>query len=176
MPENSQLRTITRADFDAAVAKDPYYRRRWTYFEPVIEMINRIGPSSVLELGAHRLPLVAGSDVMGLPKRSPIKLTYAHRAEDVPWPIDSSAYDLFIALQVWEHLPGNRADAFREVRRIASRAILSFPYLWNCPRDPTHHGVTLEMICAWTAHHPPVELFTVKGTPGHTRLVGLWEF
>ena len=74
--------------------------------------------------------------------------------EKKPWPINDKQYDLFIALQVWEHLGNKQSRAFREAIRISKAVILSFPYKWNCPKNnanyPEHHEVDEELIGDWT--------------------------
>ena len=71
-------------------------------------------------------------------------------ATKTPWPIDDKAYDLFVALQVFEHLGTHQPEAFREVRRVARNAILSLPIDWVMadPRN-CHHGLTHEQVLAW---------------------------
>ena len=48
-------------------------------------------------------------------------------------------YDLFVALQVFEHLRDRQREAFREVRRVARHAIISLPigWRWTARPDPT---------------------------------------
>jgi hypothetical protein len=41
--------------------------------------------------------------------------------------VADNAYDLFVALQVFEHLGTSQREAFREVRRVARHAIISLP-------------------------------------------------
>lgn len=76
-------------------------------------------------------------DVWGRPV-NPIGKVIQHNATEKPWPIANKQYDLFIALQVWERLDNKQSRAFREVMRVSRAAILSFPYLWDYPRDNTN--------------------------------------
>ena len=154
------MRTITLSEFDSIAATDPYYKpTRWDLYSAVIEHIQEIDPQSVLELGPYKLPLVIDGDTMDC-RRSP---TIKHNATDTPWPVEDGKYDLFIACQVWEHLEGQQQAAFREVQRIAKRAILSFPYRWNCPSDRTHHGITEATIEEWTLGTVPESVQVVEG-------------
>ena len=154
-------RIITENDFRQVAEQDSYYvDRRWDYFCEVTKILNEINLGKVLELGPRRLPMVRDADIMdtrdwGLP------LTWHHDACCVPWPVPGDSYDLFVALQVWEHLREAQVEAFAEVRRIASRAVLSFPYQWNCPKDRIHHGITREMIAEWTHHLVPARVIVV---------------
>ena len=48
-------------------------------------------------------------------------------ATQVPWPVDDKAYDLFMALQVFEHLTDRQREAFLEVLVILEVVISSNP-------------------------------------------------
>ncbi len=156
----STIKTLTYAQFKKLGEQDSYYKEdRWTYFKKVIDIVNNLEFNRVLELGAYKQPLVYGADVMDVSPNFP-NLAYQHNATEIPWPIEDQAYDLFIALQVWEHLQGKQVEAFNEVRRIARMAILSFPLNWYCPGN-CHHGITEEIIAGWTHHIPPVKKIQV---------------
>lgn len=168
----NDLQPITFEEFKEFEKQDPYYKGRWVYFKKVINIINKLSISSVLELGPYKRPIIHNSDVMDL-NDSFYNLTYHHNAGQVPWPIEDSKYDLFIALQVWEHLNGCQAEAFKEVMRISKMAILSFPLNWNCPGD-FHHGITEKQIAEWTLHVKPVKKIKVK--TGKTRIIYFYKF
>ena len=74
------------------------------------------------------------------------------RCDPVPWPVDDKAYDLFMALQVFEHLTDRQREAFLEVRRIARHAIISLPIDWvmDDPRN-CHHQISNERVLSWFA-------------------------
>lgn len=150
------METVTYPEFVILQEKDPYYNGRWEYFKEVIDIIKKDQPQSVLELGANTFPIVKESDSMDKNPWLP-RLTYHHDANTFPWPIKDSKYDLFIALQVWEHLGSKQKEAFKEVMRISRRAILSFPYKWNCPGD-IHHNIDERRIAEWTLHVKPEEI------------------
>ena len=98
-----------------------------------------------------------------------------HDATSVPWPVPDKAYDLFVALQVFEHLGTAQPEAFLEVRRIARHAILSLPIDWVMA-DPTncHHALTNERVLGWFAPVRPTRV--VVGNPGHRkRLLYVFE-
>ncbi len=137
-----------------------YYRNRWPYLEAAATMAMKDKPNKILEVGAYLLPLFKSSDVIDLKTDIP-RLTFRHDITKIPWPIKDKAYDTVIALQVWEHLGNAQADAFREVMRVARSAVLSFPYLWDMPNDPSHHGIDKAIIARWTLHHPPEEVVEV---------------
>ena len=77
-----------------------------------------------------------------------------HDATVAPWPVADKAYDLFVALQVFEHLGDKQPQTFAEVRRVAKHAILSLPIDWEMA-DPTncHHMLSNEKVLSWFA--PP---------------------
>ena len=161
------ITTVTYADYVVAARKQPaYFRGRWPLIAATLAMIQPLlpdDPARVLELGPMHMPLVPGSDTMELASmaehvgRQP---TYTHDATVAPWPIEGDRYDLFIALQVFEHLgphdPGvGQRHAWAEVCRVARAAVISLPYLWDC-RDASncHGGITRETIASWTGRQP----------------------
>lgn len=137
-----------------------YYKDRWPYLETAASMAMKEAPEKILELGTYRLPLFKRSDVMDLKTDIP-RLTFRHDITKAPWPIADKAYDMVVALQVWEHLGDGQEAAFREVMRVARGAVLSFPYLWNKPGD-IHHGIDKTIIARWTLQYPPEEIVEVK--------------
>ena len=164
------VETITRTDFESIASQDAYYKpTRWDLYSHVAEQVHELNPESVLELGPYKLPIVKGGDTMDR-RGNP---TYKHNATETPWPIDCK-YDLFIACQVWEHLEGRQREAFAEVKRIAHNAILSFPYRWDCPSNPSHHGITESTIVDWTLGCVPESIDIIPGK--HRRIVYRFRF
>ena len=99
-----------------------------------------------------------------------------HDATQVPWPIPDKTYDLFIALQVFEHLEGEQADAFLEVRRVAlSRRTCSLPIDWTMA-DPTnaHHQLSDATVRSWFAPVEPTRIVTGNAAPAK-RLLYVFE-
>ena len=194
MEKGHVIEPMTYSDFEQLLA-DPrrgkYYVGRWEYFKHVIDFVHEIKPESVLELGPGHHTVVKGCDVMicpeddqwGLPVNA-IGKVYVHNATEKPWPVGDKEYDLFIALQVWEHLDNKQNRAFREVLRVAKAAVLSFPYMWDCPKDdpnyPEHHLIDRDLINDWTLNVPPVRVVEIARTGEHVtkgpRLVYFWQF
>jgi Methyltransferase domain len=168
-----------------------YYVGRWEYFKVVIDIVNRLKPQSVLELGPGQHTIVKRCDVMLKPEDdawgrpvNPIGKVILHNATEKPWPVADKQYDLFIALQVWEHLDNKQSRAFREVMRVSRAAILSLPYLWDVPPDsrnyPAHHQIDEELIGDWTLQVPPVEVVRIPRTGPEVskgpRIIYFWQF
>jgi hypothetical protein len=169
------VRPIRRADFDAMVAAFPYYRGRWGYMSAALaeagQLIVRHDVRNALELGAPVRPILVGADVMDYKARPELDPTIPitiHDATEVPWPIGDKAYDLFLALQVFEHLRDRQPEAFREVRRIARHAIISLPIDWHMddPRN-CHHMIPEERVLSWFA--PVVPTRVIEGSGGKSR-------
>ena len=88
--------------------------------------------------------------------------------------------------EVWEHLGDHQAKAFQEVVRVARAAILSFPLLWDCPKDshnyPDHHMITDERIAEWTIGLKPNSIEKVPrfdlttGRENGYRAIYFWTF
>lgn len=186
------MECITYADFcELGKPHEEYYQGRWAYFSEVITMVNEVQPTSVLELGPALFTMVKNSDIMHKPEAdrwgipSDIKsIEYVHDATECPWPVSDKKYDLFIALQVFEHLVDKQAEAFQEVKRIAKCAILSLPYKWNCPVDnanyPEHHMIDENTILGWTNGEKPDKWVYIERTGPQVskgeRIIGIWNF
>ena len=169
---------------------EEYYEGRWAYFREVIKMVEEIDPGSVLELGPALFTVVKNSDFMRKPEPDAWgvpanihSIEYLHDATKTPWPIDKQ-YDLFIGLQVFEHLIGSQIQAFQEVKKLAKYAILSLPYKWDCPKDspdyPEHHMVDEDTILSWTKGEAPQKWVYIERTGAHIskgeRIIGMWRF
>lgn len=170
--------------------REDYYVGRWAYLQEVIRMVDEIKPQSVLEVGPALFTVVKNSDIMRLPEvdkwgipANIESIEYLHDATKTPWPVEKK-YDLFIALQVFEHLVDSQARAFQEVKRIANYAILSLPYKWDCPKDnanyPEHHMIDEDTILSWTNGEPPTKWVYIERTGPQVskgeRIIGLWKF
>ena len=148
---------MTRSEFDELVALHPYYRDRDRYLGAAAwvadDLIDRRGLTSALELGPNVQPLIVGADLMDRVARPGLdaqgRLTL-HDATRTPWPVADARYDLFVALQVFEHIGSSQRDAFAEVRRVAHHAIISLPIDWRM-EDTTnpHHGITHDRALSW---------------------------
>jgi hypothetical protein len=178
-PPIRPLRHVELVDLAAA---EPYYRPRLGYLavagSVVAEMVARKRLRTALELGPHLRSLIVGADVMDVIRRDGLQAEGRRIVADAtkaPWPVEDKAYDLFVALQVFEHLGTRQPEAFREVRRIARNAILSLPIDWVMadPRN-CHHGLTDEQVLAWFAPIAPTRV--VVGNAGHRkRLLYVFE-
>ncbi len=168
-PENLRLMTFEEY-LELEVAIPQYYIGRWQYYRQILDLLSRLTFNSVLELGPYHKPIITGADTMDFNSKLP-GITYYHNGAQVPWPISGKVYDLFIGMQVWEHLKGGQRDTFGEVMRTSKMALLSFPLNWNCPENPVHHHITREQIACWTLETTPVLTITVSA-----RLIALYLF
>lgn len=187
------LDTMTYFDYEDLLQgpRGSYYTGRWEYFKEVITIIGQEDIHSVVELGPGLLPIVKNADLILNPEEDsfgkPGELTGHHYRFDAttkPWPIDDKKYDLFIALQVWEHLDNKQSRAFREVMRISRSAILSFPYHWEGgeekPSHRAHRGIDREIIEDWTLHVKPEKMIEIARTGPEfskgPRIIYFWKF
>ena len=134
--------------------RHPYYKGRGRYMSRAAglagDLIEAHGLQSALELGPHLRPVIVGADVMDVRAQADLEIAPSarfvhHDASQAPWPVEDGAYDLFVALQVFEHLGNNQNIAFQEVRRVARHALISVPIDWEMD-DPTncHHRISEE--------------------------------
>jgi hypothetical protein len=176
------IRPIEKAEFDALARDFPYYKGRWGYMSvagaAAGELIRGHGLRSALELGPHLRSVIVGADIMD--KRANLELEaegqlVLHDARETPWPLGDKQYDLFVALQVFEHLGTRQPDVFREVRRVARHAILSLPIDWEMD-DPTncHHRLSHEKVLSWFEPVVPTRVEVGNAGP-RKRLVYVFE-
>jgi hypothetical protein len=180
--EQPPIEPMSRAQFASLRRRFRYYKNRAPYMSAaarlVAELIAREDLTSALELGPHLRPLVTGADVLELTER-PVpegaRGLIVHNATSAPWPIEDRAYDLFVGLQVFEHLGDAQRTAFAEVCRVARHAIISLPIDWVCknPAD-SHHQISNERVLSWFAPRVPDRI--VEGNPGPgARLIYVFE-
>ena len=176
------IRPLTRPEFAQIAAAFPYYNGRWGYMSAALGqasmLIQRHHLTTALELGAPVRPIIVGADVMDIKARPELDPTIPitiHNATQAPWPVEDKAYDLFVALQVFEHLRDRQREAFLEVRRVARHAIISLPIDWEMadPRN-CHHRISNERALSWFAPISPTRV--IEGNGGkHRRLIYVFE-
>ena len=176
------IRPLTRPEFEEMALRFPYYNGRWGYMSRALaeasKLIRRHGLRTALELGAPVRPIIVGADVMDIKARlelDPSVPITIHDATRAPWPVADKAYDLFLALQVFEHLRDRQREAFLEVRRVARHAIVSLPIDWEMD-DPKncHHQIPNERVLSWFA--PVIPTRIIEGNGGsRRRLIYVFE-
>ena len=160
------MKFLTFEVFNKITHSNPYWDKRWNYISVVIDFLKTIELKTSLELGTNGLNLISTSDTMGIDGDP----TYLHDVTK-PFPIKDKQYDIFIALQVFEHLEGNQRAVFREVMRTSKKALLSFPLEWHCPKDPIHHELTHKHFKEWTLNIEPKKKWVCR-----TRAFYYFEF
>lgn len=136
------------------------YKYRWRYMSYVIEQMKKLNVVRSAEAGAMGIPLKGDSFLFDYPKFD---------LDKVPYSFCENEFNIFVALQVWEHLD-NQVEAFQEVERISKAAIFSFPYLWK-HGDKRHRNITEDTIARWTNHKTPKEVKQIDN-----RIVYTWVF
>ena len=181
-PLRRGVRPLPASEIRALRERDPYYRGREGYLTVAAgiasELIKRDGLRTALELGPNLRPLLYAADVMDYQSRRGLELegrVTIHDARVTPWPFADGEYDLFVALQVFEHLGTSQPEAFREVIRVARHAILSLPIDWVMEdTNNAHHGLTHERALSWFEPWTPTRV--VEGNPGkRKRLIYVFE-
>jgi len=143
------------------------YWKRWEYQSVVVDMLNQLDINSILEAGTMGIPLALDGCTLDINDKT--KPTYIHDLTEFPYPFRDKEFDMFVALQVWEHIGDNQHRAFKEVCRIAKNIILSFPYKWKAG-SACHLGIDKDVIKKWTEIEPD-EIVQVKG-----RIIYRWKF
>lgn len=185
--EESQLTYLTRERYLEKIETidDIYWDSssdgRWIYLIHVIEELKKLTPKTVLELGSYKINLTNVSDNMDInPDFIDIdnanNKQFIQDASILPWDIADKYYDVFIGLQVFEHLGENQSDIFKEVMRISKHAIISLPYLWDKPDDPMHHMIDDEKIKMWTNNVLPEKIIYIKTPGSRKRVIYFFEF
>ena len=190
----NELTLMTYEDYEGLLEgpRGKYYIGRWEYFKEVLKIIQNEKFSNVIELGPGLLPIIKNSDVIVNPQEDlfgkPDKIwgkVFTFDATTKPWPINDKQYDLFIALQVWEHLDNKPSRAFREVMRVSKTAVLSFPYNWEGgeeekPSHRAHRFIDKELIEDWTLGIKPDKVVEIPRTGPEfdkgPHLIYFWRF
>lgn len=137
-----------------------YYAPRWDYYKKVIEFLSEYNTfESALELGPYKFSIVKSKNVDVIDIESHIENSTIHDANKIPWPCNDKQYDLFIGLQVLEHLD-NKEAVFKEIQRISKYAIISLPYRWR-NSEPGHNDIDENVIFQWFKMHP-THTFIIK--------------
>jgi hypothetical protein len=167
----SQVEFTQATKFAQLAEQDKYWKTwptRWEYISVVQAWLQWIEPQTVLEAGCSGGPVCTNSDTLGLSDA-----TFIHDLTETPWPFDDKQYDVFLALQVWEHLGDKQRQAFEEAERVANHTILSLPYLWNRPGN-CHHGIDETTIRKWAGGRDPSKTFITNGTTSFKRIICYW--
>jgi len=136
------------------------YERRWEYIDEVLKELEIINPSSAIEMGTAGISLMNFSDSMDIDEQHIDKdnntKKYIFDCTITPWNIKDKKYDIFVGLQVLEHLSPNQIEVFKEIKRISKYAIITLPYKWKM-KDTTncHHMIDDDIINLWTGNEKP---------------------
>ena len=157
------------------------YNGRWGYISHVISELRKIKPKTILELGSYKINLTNNSDNMDINEDyididNTNNKKYIQDGSTLPWDIEDKYYDVFIGLQVFEHLGDNQSDIFKEVMRVSKNAIISLPYLWDKPEDKMHHMIDDEKIKEWTNNILPEKIIYIKIPSSRKRVIYFFKF
>jgi hypothetical protein len=176
---------LTEKSFYEKVSKRAnihYWKNRWDYLKHVVEWLRELRPLTVLELGANGINLTSVSDNMDLKaglidEDNVNRRMYIQDATQTPYAIQDKYYDVFVALQVFEHLGDKQPTVFEEIRRISKAAILSFPYKWIRPGNK-HHAIDEAVISRWTNNEKPFRVQTIAGpkSTNTDRIIYMFKF
>jgi hypothetical protein len=161
---------MSRSEYATLKASYPYYRPRGRYLSEASRLVDELSARHeirrALELGAHRRPVATGADVMDIVEPKDLVAAGEVFVADATkaWPFADKSYDLFVALQVFEHLGTSQPEVFREVRRVARNAIISAPVDWvmDDPRN-CHHGISQAKVLSWFAPVRPSRIIVGNG-------------
>jgi len=130
---------------------------RWNYMLPVLEELKLLNPQTSIELGTAGISLMNFSDSMDKYEKyiDNNNHKYLIDAKITPWNIPDKKYDVFVALQVLEHLSPNQIEIFNEIKRISKSAIITLPYMWNCEKNDCHYMIDYDIINKWTQNTKP---------------------
>lgn len=144
------MRFLTRPQFQKQVVDFKAFEYwvkvdRWDYFSVAIDFAKAVYPKRVLEAGAYGISICLDSVTLD-------KKTFSNYPDVVwdlnntPYPFRDKQFDLFAALQVFEHVQ-EKAKAFKEASRIAKHIILSLPY--NLKGNTVHSNLGDAQIKEW---------------------------
>lgn len=183
LPHDVPIRALNRSEYAALEREFVHYQGRWTYHSKALDviagLIARRRLTSAIELGPLWRSCVVNADVMDIRdvvRLDPSARLYHHNAANLPWPVEV-AYDLFVGLQVFEHLDADFATGrriphlrniqrlvFSEVRRIARHAVISLPIGWQMQDDrDCHHNLSEDIVSEWFDCVPTQRLVGNRG-------------
>lgn len=183
-PPSGPIRALTQPEFEATARRHTYYGARGRYLSVAArvagELIAAHDLQTALELGPYLRPVVVGADVIDIRDDPDLEIAASgrriiHDATSAPWPFADGQYDLFVALQVFEHLRGAQGVAFREACRVARHVVISAPIDWQMddPRN-CHHAISNEHALSWFLPSRPTRIEV--GNPGpRKRLIYVFE-
>lgn len=110
---------------------------RWQYIAPVINEIKLMNSDAMirtaLEIGTNKISLLSFSDCLDRSEKyidpdNTNNRVFIKDARLTPWSmISDKYYDIFVALQVLEHLGPNQLNVFREIKRVSKNAFSRCP-------------------------------------------------
>jgi len=164
----SEFKDLAKADWD-------YYQHRWSYISKVIDILNiqSIPFNSCIELGCHLFSISKNGDTIDI--NPECKTTYCFDANKCPWDIEDKKYDLFIGLQVLEHLD-NHVEVFKEIKRISKYAIISLPYKWSSLKYNCHNNIDENVIYRWAQQHPSASTIIPSINLNKERIINFYRF
>ncbi len=171
-------RYLTRAGFysqaQAWVDKGLMYWQkpnvRWEYISVVMEILRKMEPATSIEMGSYGIKCIKDSVTVDKKRLGNAYPQMILNGNSTPYPFETGQFDVFIALQVFEHVK-NKVGAFQEAKRIAKNVILSLPYnIPFIPEDPLncHTEIGDREIAGWFGEP------TRKVVIGN-RIVCLWK-
>lgn len=168
---------LNKIQFLAMCKKISYWKKqekRWNYISSAIDMASSLHPSSILELGNMGVSIAEESHTMDIMPTPGIN--YLFDATAIPWPIADKAYDVFIALQVFEHLDDARIkqkSVFNEACRVSRNVIMSIPFMWHNSKLKNHNNITDKIVMDWCSMRKPSRTVYFPGKFG--RKIYLWR-
>ena len=153
---------LTLEKYKVLTAGDTYWDTRWNYMGVVADIVKTLNFDTCVEVGTEgiggkRIKIV--SDSLEIYDESVFDLNRKK------WPFKT---DLFIALQVFEHL--DTKNAFARLKEICKTAVISLPYMWDTPDDLMHHKIDEKKIFTWAGYHP------VKSYKVAARIINVYKF
>lgn len=146
------------------------YLKRWHYHSITIELIKTLNIKSgknILEMGTMGVSCVKNSDTFDFgkqwdfPERDP---TYLHDAKVLPWPIKDKAYEVFVALRVFQHLAPLQQECLKEALRISKKIIIVIPDNYRSKIFPNSEGISYsDFVDFLDGIHPNLFLPTALG-------------
>ena len=143
--------------FEKVKEENPkYWAHRYEYLKMVYEIAKVINPKKSVEIGTNGFQILHNSITIDINKKISPDICIDLTKEKLPF--EDKEIDLFIGLQVFEHLGNSQEKVFKEILRTSKKCILSFPYLWHCPKDPSHHNLNHDTFKKWTLNKKTKEI------------------
>ena len=162
-------------------------RQNYQYYKKVIEIVNRINPTSLLDVGTgptlylneFQIPLITALDVVYREEWNSFNANIAKKfVPDFPHTVPVFPHEVVTCLQCLEHVK-EKPLFIQTLFSLAQKwLIVSLPYKWHSKRKTTgqHNYINKEVIVLWFGCQPTEQyIITEPSAKQRQRIISVWN-